>query len=90
MKQHITDTRWQIDRRIPLLFLLTLITQIGAALIWATQLDARVEQVEKNSYDARLLGEKIGRMEERLEYAHEDMRAIKQQLIMINERLAKK
>ena len=69
-------------RRIPLALLFTLIIQAASILIWATQLDARVNSIEHQCSGNNSLVERFARIEERIN----DM---KQQLDRLTERLLK-
>ena len=60
---------WKLDRRIPLAVIIMLILQIASALVWATQLDARVSNMEHQSISIISVNEKFIRLEERLDHA---------------------
>lgn len=71
---------WLIERRIPMALLVTLCVQIATALIWATQLDARVSHVEQQGMGAVTMGEKFARLEERLDFLKQNITTMRQQL----------
>lgn len=79
-----------MERRVPAAVLITLLIQLGAALIWATQLEARVNGAEQRALDGRGLSEKFARLEERLEFLKQDIGGVKNQLVQMNERLLRK
>lgn len=68
---------WQIDKRIPIALLVTLFFQISAALIWATQLNARVGTLENKAEHTDYFGEKLARIDERLQSMKQDVEQIK-------------
>lgn len=70
-------THWQIDKRIPIALLVTLFLQIATALIWATQLNARVVSLEGQANHSADFGEKLARIDERLGHIKQDMEHIK-------------
>lgn len=72
--------RWRIDRRIPIALLATLIFQIAAALVWATQLNARVGTLEQQVVGTADFGEKLARIEERLQSLKQYMEEIKREI----------
>lgn len=83
------DAHWHIDRRIPITLLVMLLLQMIGAIIWATQLDARVNNVESQAGNAMGLSEKLARIDERLENMRQDVGGMRQQLNQITERLFK-
>jgi len=76
------ELRFKMERRVPLSVIAILLVQLGGALIWATQLDARVSGMEKQSVDTNSLNEKFARLDERLD-------GIKHQLDRITDRVLK-
>jgi len=75
--------------RIPSVLIMTLLMQAAAILIWATQLDARVNGVEQQVLNSRSLNEKFAKLEERLDDVKQGMGDIKHQLDHLTERLLK-
>jgi hypothetical protein len=82
--------RWAIERRVTLAVVLTLLMQAAGALIWATELDARVGIVEREQVSTSGLTERFIRLEERLDFLKRDTETIKRQLEFLNERTTKK
>ncbi len=72
--------KWQLDRRVPIVLLLTLFMQFVAALIWASQLNARVETLEIQAGHSYDLGEKLARIDERVQAMKQDTDFIKQSI----------
>ena len=73
-------------RRIPLAVIITLLVQCIGAVIWATQLDARVAAMEEQSVSTVVLNEKFARLEERLDNMKQDLSGMKRQLDRLTER----
>ena len=80
-------SNWRIDKRIPIALLMTLILQIFAGLIWATQLNARVGTLENQAISTSNFGEKLARIDERLQGMKQYMEDIKHQIEIVNGRL---
>ena len=72
----------KILARLPLALVVTLMIQAASILIWATQLDARVNGVEHQCAGTSSLNEKFARLDERLD-------GMKQQLDRLTNRLLK-
>lgn len=81
---------WKIDRRITLAFIVMLVMQIAAVLIWATELAARVGVMEHTYSGIGNLNERFIRLEERLDHVKHDTEMIRQRLDTINDRPLKK
>lgn len=71
---------WRVDKRIPIALLLTLFIQIAAAIIWATQLNARVDNLEQEAGESVGFGEKLARIDERLQNLKQDVEFIKREV----------
>jgi hypothetical protein len=70
-------TNWRVDKRIPIALLVTLFLQIGAALVWATQLDSRVGTLEHELIGTAGFTEKLARIDERTLGMKQDIESIK-------------
>jgi len=79
--------KWRLDRRVPLTVLVALLVQFAAAIVWATQLDARVDMIERHAMDGSGLSVRFARLEERLEFLKQDMSFLKTQLDQLNQHL---
>mgnify|MGYP003393110097 FL=1 len=77
-KENITN--WRFDRRIPIALLLTLFIQIVSGIVWATQLNARVDNLENEAGASAGFGEKLARIDERLQSLKQDMEFIKREV----------
>ena len=76
-------------RCIPHAVILTLVMQVAGILIWATQLDARVNGMEQQSVSNSAFNEKFARLDERLDNMKEDMSGLKHQLDRLTEHFLK-
>jgi len=74
------DKHWKLDRRIPVAVVIALFMQMMGAIVWATSIDARVNQIEQNTMGGAFASEKFARIEERLEHLKEDIVIIRRQL----------
>ncbi len=74
-------------RRMPGAVLFSVVIQAAGALVWATQLDARVSSVERQSVNTVMLNEKFARLDERLEYLKKEIESMHRQTEQINKRL---
>lgn len=90
MMRHIQEGHWTLDRRIPFAVILTMVMQIVAALVWATQLDARVNNVEAKITTDAGLSEKFARLDERLEGMKQNIDGMKHQLDRLTDKLVGK
>lgn len=82
MREH-----WRFDKRIPIALLLSLLLQLAGALVWATQLDARVDSLEQTAMAGSGLSEKFARLEERLDSVKQNIVTVRQQLEQITDKL---
>ncbi|MFW0776979.1 MAG: hypothetical protein ACN2B6_04595 [Rickettsiales bacterium] len=83
----IDDKHWKIDKRIPIAVIVTLIMQAVAALIWATELDARVGYIETQRSKFLDTNERFVRMEERLDHIKENVDSTKRQIDQLTRHL---
>lgn len=83
------ELKFKMERRIPLTVIAVLLVQLASALIWATQLEARVSGVEKESVSANALNEKFARLDERLDGMKQNLEEMKHQIDRITDRLLK-
>lgn len=73
-------------RRIPAALLFSAILQLAGVLIWATELEARVNVLERQSVNAAMLNEKFARLDERLEYLKQELETVHRQLEQMSKR----
>lgn len=83
------NIQWHFDKRIPIALLITLFLQIAAAIVWTTQLNARVYTLEKQAVDTSDFGEKLARIDERLQAVKQYVEDIRQEIRTANVRFAK-
>ena len=84
------EEHWTLDRRIPIAVIITLLMQMIGALIWATELDARVGAIEKQNSGMGNVIEKFARLEERLDQVKDDMGYVKRKLDYVTDRMIRK
>ena len=84
------DNHWRIDRRIPIVVIISLVMQAIGAIVWATELDARVNNIEQQSINGAIANDKFARLEERLESLKENIYAIRRQLDQFTDSRIKK
>lgn len=58
---------WKVDRRIPLALIVALMVQTGGAFWWASNLAARVESLERQAAAVAPQGDRLTRVEVRLD-----------------------
>ena len=80
---------WKIDKRIPIALLITLFFQIFSAIVWATQLNARVNNLEQHDVEAVGFSEKLARIDERLQAMKQDTQSIKNDVAKVINHLMK-
>ena len=79
--------RWRFDRRIPVALVFSIVLQLASGLIWATQLYARVGQLEESHVDDAALNEKFARLEERLDFMKQNIVSVRGQLDRLTDKL---
>ena len=57
------DTRWHLDKKVPIALILAILAQTGAALWWASAIDYRVNTLEERSKSRDLIPERVTRLE---------------------------
>lgn len=62
----MTEQKWQIDRRVPIVLILTLLAQTGVALVWAGEAHERFANIEREVGRNSALSDRTVRVEERL------------------------
>lgn len=87
MKTSHREPKLTLGRHIPLTVVFTLLVQAGGILIWATQLDARVNVIEQQSMNTTSMNEKFARLEERLDGMRQNIDDMKRQLNRLTDRL---
>lgn len=62
MSYLISQPNFKVDKTIPLALIFAIVIHLGAALIWAAQLDARVGRIER---DIEHIGNKVEKLVDR-------------------------
>lgn len=66
-----SDTSWHVDRKVPVALILTFIVAIGGqsitAVIWASKIDSRIEQLERQSIASAPQADRLTRLEVNVE-----------------------
>lgn len=61
------DKRWHLDKKVPIALIVTLVLQTGAFMFWMGSLSQRVDYLEQNRTANAPQGERIIRLETRME-----------------------
>lgn len=85
----IKNNHWRVDKRIPIALLITLFFQIFAAIVWATQLNARVNNLEQHDVNTIGFSEKLARIDERIQALNQDTQSIKNDVAKVINHLMK-
>jgi len=72
---------------VPPTVLFALAMQLAGALVWASQLEARMQGVEKLTGGPPQMNEKFGRLEERLDGLRGDISAMRRQVQTLTDRM---
>lgn len=70
------STSWHLDRRIPIALIVSIALQTGLGIWWAADLSARVGQVERQQAASAPQGDRLTRVETRLEAVQEGIARI--------------
>jgi hypothetical protein len=76
----MTEPKWQIDRRVPIVLILTLMVQTGVALVWAGEAHERFVHLERQVERNAALNDRTVRVEERLAAVAESLARIETKL----------
>lgn len=78
---------WHLDRRVPLALIFALLVQTAGIVWWAATLQAenegqetRISRLEQQNAQSTVLGERLARLEERLEGVRSDTARIERLL----------
>lgn len=69
---------WHLDKRVPIVLILTLAAQSCAVIWYASKLDSRVAYLEEQVAARSMVNERLARMEERFEAIKDDVSDVKQ------------
>ena len=76
----MTDDRernWHLDKRVPLALIFAIVCQTAAILIWGTRIDSRVEMLERQLSSSGSQGERIIRLEIKMDGIFQSLADIK-------------
>jgi hypothetical protein len=77
-RDQITDDgEWHLDKRVPIALMLSLALHAGATLWWASQLTERVGALERQQISAAPQGDRLTRVEVKLENVQSGIDEIK-------------
>jgi hypothetical protein len=76
----VSDPKWQLDRRVPVVLMLTLMAQTGVALVWAGEAHERFVHLERQVERNASLSDRTVRVEERLAAVSESLKRIEEKL----------
>jgi hypothetical protein len=68
---------WHLDKRVPIALILTIAIQTGGFIWWASDVNARVAQLERQAVAAAPQPERIIRLETQIEAIREGISEIK-------------
>ena len=71
------NTKWHLDRRVPIALILTIAIQTGSGIWWAAGVNARVEQLERQVVGAAPHVERIVRLETKMDAIFSTLAEIK-------------
>jgi hypothetical protein len=71
------ETHWALDKRVPIALILTIAIQTGGLIWWASDVNARVAQLERQAAVAAPQPERIIRLETQIEAIREGIAEIK-------------
>jgi hypothetical protein len=70
------EPRWQIDRRVPVALIMTILMQTAVFGIWLGRTDARLDALEQFERDNKTTDARLAVIESRLDALHETLGAI--------------
>lgn len=76
----MSEPKWQVDRRVPVVLMLTLLIQTGVALVWAGEAHERFVHLERQVERNAELSDRTVRVEERLSAVSESLTRIEAKL----------
>jgi len=69
--------QWHLDRKVPIALIITIAVQTGGIIWWASDVNARVAQLERQAVAAGPQSERIIRLETQIEAIREGIAEIK-------------
>lgn len=73
----LTDPRWHLDKRVPIALLLAILAQTGTGFWWAATISERINNLEKRAESSAPQGDRLTRVEVKLEVVQEGISEIK-------------
>ena len=67
---------WHLDKRVPLAMIVTIMVQTGTIIWWAAGISARLDQVERIQQSTAPQGDRLTRVETRLEAVQQGIERI--------------
>ncbi len=80
----LTEQKWNLDRRVPLVFILALIVQSGAALLWVGQITQRINHIEQATGFAADIGERIVRLEANTSFMRATLQRVERKIDLLH------
>lgn len=71
------ETKWHLDKRVPLALILTIVIQTAGLVWWASSLSERVNSLEKSRDATAPQGDRLTRVEVKLENVQSGIDEIK-------------
>lgn len=72
-----SDTRWHLDKRVPIALIVTILVQTGGALWWAASVSERVNTLERAQMERAPQADRLTRVEVKIEAIQEGISEIK-------------
>lgn len=63
MTEQRPDSKWHLDKRVPVTLLIAIVAQAAAMVWWGSKLDSRVDQLEQKSLKQDTMPERITKLE---------------------------
>lgn len=81
MRRRVVDeTKWHLDRRVPISLILAIAIQTGSILWWAASVSARLDNLEQKTAVVGPQSDRLTRVEVQLEVVKEGVNEIKRLL----------
>lgn len=74
------DTRWHLDKKVPIALLLAIMAQTGTGFWWAATTSERINNLEKRAESVAPQADRLTRVEVKLDVVQENLGEIKRLL----------
>lgn len=74
------DRHWHLDKKVPIALIVTIVLQTSAVIWWASSLSARVDYLERHQAQTAPQGDRLTRVEVKLENVQSGVEEIKRLL----------